>query len=123
MADIASVLVSKELLAATAFTATALAGDLITLASTASDLLLMFKNDHVSAVTVTIANVTAASVEVPTYGRVEKADASLAIAAGDIATFLIPAAMVTQYLNGTSKVALTYTGHNVAFKVAALRVP
>jgi hypothetical protein len=120
MADIASVALPKELLGAVTFTATAVAGDLITGLSSSANTILLFKNDHVSAVTVTVANVTAADVEVPTYGRVQKADAVLAVAAGDVAALSIPSNQLAQYLSA-SKIAMTYTGHNVAFKVAALR--
>ena len=73
--------------------------------------------------TPTIANVTAASVTVQPYGLVQKADISASIAASGYRAVLIKRAQLSQYLNGSNQIALTYASHDVAFKVRAIVIP
>ena len=120
MADIAAVNLAGETLTAAPFTATAVGGDSITVSKPNADLVIEFQNDAAGSVTPTIANQVAASLVSADYGKVEKADLFVAIAAGATRALRIPARMLQYYLTAANKVNLTYASHDVAFKVRAL---
>lgn len=120
MATINAVSLAAEALTVAAFTATAPGGDLIQLTDPNKDLVIEFNNTAGGAVVPTIANQLPASLDSKDYGKVEKADLSVSIAAGATRCVLIPAKTLQHYLNGSSQIALSYTSHDVGLLVRAL---
>jgi hypothetical protein len=120
MADIAAVNLEGETLTAAPFAATASGGDSITVNKPNADLVIEFLNDAAGSVTPTIANQVPASLRSSDFGKVEKADLSVAVAAGATRCVRIPAKVLQYYLTSANKVNLTYASHDVAFKVRAL---
>lgn len=120
MADIAAVSLVGETLTAAPFTATNAGGDSITVSKPNADLVIEFTNGAAGAVTPTIANQSAASLSSSDYGKVEKADLSVSIAAGATRCVRIPARFLQYYLTAANKVNLTYASHDAAFTVRAL---
>lgn len=122
MATINAVALTKETITTAAFTATAPGGDVLAIGNTNADVIIEFENTAAGAVVPTIVNNVAASLDVGAYGKVEKADLSASIAAGGSRAILIPRAQLGLYLNGSNQIPLTYTSHDVLFKVRALYI-
>lgn len=120
MANIAAVNLAGETLTAAPFTATNSGGDSITVNKPNADLVIEFVNGAAGSVTPTIVNQAAASLQSSDFGKVEKADLSVAIAAGATRCVRIPAKFLQYFLTADNKVNLTYASHDVAFTVRAL---
>ena len=122
MADIAVVQCVAETLTTVTETATAPAGDAFPITNPDVPHVLEFFNDAAGAVTVTIANSVAAAPVSGDYGKVEKADLSVSVAAGSNRRVYLSPKTLKLYLDANNKIQLTYGSPDVAFKAACLQL-
>ena len=120
MATVTPVNLVHETLTAAPFAATNSGGDNVAVSNPNIGHVIEFNNGAAGAVTVNIANQVAASLVSKDYGKVEKADLSVSIAAGATRCLYIPANKLAMYLNGSSQIAITYTSHDALLLVRAI---
>jgi hypothetical protein len=117
MATIAPVRFSRSGATST-FAATASGGDEVTYAG---PMVVSFRNDHSSAVSVSLAP-TATTINT-SAGPMTPATRTQSIAAGASWEIFFDDGNVQPYLNANGRVPFTYTSHNVALVIAARQTP
>jgi len=103
-------------------TATAVAGDLVVPLSSSKDLIILFDNTAVGAVTVDITPSTTAGTDL-SAGKWTKAALSLSIPASEQRNVVIKGTQLSAYLDGAGKVPCTYTSHDVGLLISAITAP
>lgn len=123
MADIALVTPDESGVLASAMTATNSGGDAFVCPNDESQYAIVFRNDHVSAIDVSMVSQLSNKV-VPGYGKVSKANQTRTVAAnGGICIFLVSKKEISSYRDNAGKINFSYTSHNVALKVVGIKVP
>jgi hypothetical protein len=99
--------------------ATVAGGDAIILGNART--LVVFRNGHASAITITMPPVTATSPQVGS-GLAPVPTRSRVAAAGETAVFDLKPNEMGAYLDGTGRVNFTYTGHNPLLVASAVDI-
>lgn len=124
MADIAAIVPDESgLLVAAGATATSAGGDAVPVVQDGSSYVFVFHNGHTSAITIAMVAQVTNQIQ-PGIGKASKANQSLVAAlSGGRAIFKLDKDDIAGYIDpADGKVKFTYTSHNAALLLTAIKV-